>query len=230
MHRNRGLTITEVVIMIAILVVGIALLLPVLGLFGRKRSRPPHYSQLRVIHTGLVLYAQGNNGHYVGIASDGVTIDPAVSLTAQGRVQKLIDENYFTIEYARSYAENQTGTTSFAMLKIDVVQEENTIAKSIRNSEWNDTTNAQSIVTSDRAIPNGKSYKHIKSVHTNPRAGKSDWRGGVAWNDNHVTYETTTILPTKYNTTSHTPDNLFATDNLHHGDDAFMVWTGSDEI
>lgn len=221
---------TEIVIVLAILVVGIALLLPVLGLFGRKRFHGYAGTQLRGIHTGLVLYAQGNNSHYVGVLADGETIDPAAGLTAQGRVQKLIDENYFTLEYARSYAENQTGTTSFAMLKIDMSPDGKTIAKSIRNSEWNDTSNAESIVASDRAIPNGSSYKHIKSVHTNPRTGKSDWRGGVAWNDNHVTHETTTILPTKYSTTTHAADNLFDTSNLDHGDDALMVWHETDDI
>ena len=188
-------------------------------------------TQLRGIHSGLVLFAQGNNSHYPGLMSDGETIDPAVGITTQGRVQKLIDDNYFTIEYARSPSENQTGLTSYAMLKIDVNPDGMTIPKSTRNSEWHDTTNTEGIVLSDRAVNNGQSFTHIKSIHTQPKPGVTDWRGTVAWNDNHTTFEQKNILPTKYGDAQHDADNLFTHSGSPNTDnDAFMVWHGTDDL
>lgn len=237
MHRNRALTVTEVVILLAIIVIGLGLLLPMLAmLVGRGGSRHhggrqmQNSTQLRGIHSGLVLFAQGNNSHYPGIMADGETIDPSVGLTTQDRVQKLIDDNYFTIEYARSPNEVQTGVTSYAMLKIDVNIDGKTIAKSIRNSEWHDTTNTEGIVLSDRAINNGSAFSHIKSVHTTPAYESTDWKGSVGWNDNHVTFESTLNHATVYGSSVHAADNLFTTSDLENGDDAFMVWRGRDGL
>lgn len=235
MRRTAGLTLLEMFVVFAVMVLLIAILLPALGSARRGARATRNPPQLRGIHTGLVLYAQGNNSHYPGVMSDGANIDPAVGLTTQGRTQILIDQNYFSIEYARSISEVQTGTTSYAMLKIDSTPNSSTIAKSIRNSEWNDTFNTDAVIVSDRAVPNGETYEFIRSIHTKPKPGKSDWRGGVAWNDNHVSFESTFNHITKYGTkksgtASHTADHLFATSNVDHGDDAFMVWHGSDGL
>lgn len=248
--HHAAFMLTDMLIIMGILAVIVAMILPVLASTRSPTSgtaaiasltspssgrhvtarRMQNSTQLRGIHAGLVLYAQGNNGHYVGVKSDGKTIDSMVGLTAQGRVQKLIEDNYFTIEYTRSPSESQTGTTSYAMLKIDANPDGKTIEKSIRNSEWYDTANTNAVVVSDRAVPVNGSYTHIRSIHTSPSPGQSNWRGSVAWNDNHVTFEDTFNLSTQYGTTFHTFDNLFATSDPNNGDDAFMVWHGSDGL
>lgn len=230
MHRHQALSITEVVVMLAILVVGVGLLLP--ALFGRSCGgrQMQNSTQIRGIHSGLVLFAQGNNSHYPGIMADGETIDPSIGLTTQGRVHRLIEDNYFTLEYARSPSEVQTGTSSYALLKVDANPEGKTITKSIRNSEWNDTTNTDAAVISDRAVNNGSTYTHIKSIHTTPASNTTDWQGSIGWNDNHVTFESTFNQTTKYSETTHAADNLFSTSDLENGDDAFIVWHGTDGL
>lgn len=235
-HKRHiaALTLIEVVFIISVLgllILIIAIMLPAFGAARRSARAMPNSTQLRGIHSGLVLYAQTNNGHYPGIMSDGEIIDPAVGLTAQGRTQILIEQNYFTLEYARSPSESQTGTTSFAMLKIDWMPGSSTITKSIRNSEWNDTTNGKAVVLSDRVVDNGGSYQYIKSIHTKPSPGTTDWRGKIGWNDNHVTFEATSIVASEYGKTAHIADSLFATsDDPENGNDAFMVWHGTDNL
>lgn len=228
-RRNAAFTIAELTILIVCLITLTVLLLGVFGPMyfddGRKKMarQMQNSTQVRGIHSGMVLFAQGNNGHYPGVTSDGKSINLAVGLTTQGRVQKLIDDNYITLEYARSPAEAQTGTTSYAMLKIDY-NPDGTIPETQRNKEWYDTSNTEASVISDRAIvtPGGKV---IYSIHS-----KTDWRGSVGWNDNHVTFERTSTHPTKYDTTPHAVDDLFTTDSINAGDDAFMVWTDTDTL
>lgn len=187
-------------------------------------------SQLRVISISMVLFSQGNNDQYPGVMPDGLTVDPAVGLTAQGRIQKLINEKYLTLEATRSTHEKQTGTTSYAMLQINCLPDQKTIAPGGRNLEWRDNNNSKAPILSDRAISNSTSDPSIiKSIHTNPPTGQSDWRGTVVWNDIHLTFEATSILTTRYGNADHPADNLFASPGVaEHGDDAMMVWTGTD--
>jgi len=202
-------------------------------------------TRLRGIQTGLVIYSQGNNGYYVGLASDGRTASGswvAGQFTAVGRMQKLIDDNYFPVQYARSPSESQTGTTSYALLHID-----NNGASSPqpitsdRNDEWKDTINTAAVVISDRYVPLttdpafGSVPASGKSIHTHPSSG-IDWRGSVGWNDNHVTFESTLNFSTKYGSTSNDTgaDNLFAgpvgTSTATAGSDALMVWEGTNDL
>lgn len=235
MRRATGGSITEVVVIISVLVLAVAFLLPLLSARSHRGPAPQmqNSTQVRGIHTGLVLYAQGNNGWYPGLMSDGQTIDPTTGLTVEGRIQKLINENYFIEEYARSPAEKQKGITSYALLQIDTTPDGTRANQSVRHQEWKDTTNSEAVIISDRAIDNGGSFTHIKSVHTpKTKSGVSDWRGSVAWNDNHVTFESTHTLSTKYNDVSHANDHLFInqTGDAHTGSDAFMVYSGTNEL
>ncbi len=235
MRRNEGVTAVEVFLLLAILVLAIALLLPALGNARRTARKFQNSTPVRGIHSGLVLYAQSNNGYYPGIHKDGVTIDPSAGLTVEGRIQKLIDENYFTAEYARSPSEAQTGTTSYALLQVNVnadVPDNQALPQTGRNREWRDTANTQAVVVADRAIDNGGSFAHIKSIHVKPSPGTTDWRGSVGWNDNHVTFESTHTLATKYGDVDHDQDHLFInqTGDAHTGSDAFMVHSGTSSL
>lgn len=232
MHRHSALTVVEILILICIVVLLVGILLPAFTAPRRGRHQMQNSTQVRGIHSGLVLYAQGNNGKYVGLNSDGITINQEVGLTVQGRIQKLIDDNYFTLEYVRSPHEVQTGTTSYALLQVNVNEDATAASEGGRNHEWKDTTNTLAPVISDRAVDNGKNFSHIKSIHTTPSAGTSDWRGSVGWNDNHVTFESTHILSTKYGEISHATDHLFQnqTGDAHTGSDAFMVYSSTGKL
>lgn len=229
----RGFSKIDLIVLIVVILLGILVWMTLMnhGPHGSGHRMMQNSTQIRAIHSGLVLYAQGNNSYFPGVMSDGITIDPAAGLTTQGRMQLLIDQNYFTKEYARSPSEEQTGTTSFAMLKVDVNPDQFTLAKSIRNSEWKDTTNIEAIVLSDRAVPVGGSYQQIQSIHPIGFWDKRKWQGSVGWNDNHVTIESTLNQTTEYGKTNHAVDNLFATSaDPDNGDDAFMVFHGTNGI
>src|SRR5690606_19349456 len=120
MSRYRAMTVIEVIIVLSFVIIVFAVMvLPMISNAKQRQQIRTEAFQIRGIHSVLVLHAQGNNGHYVGILSDGVTIDAAVGLTAQGRIQALIDQNYFTKEFALSPHEAQTGNTSYAMLQVN---------------------------------------------------------------------------------------------------------------
>ena len=93
-----------------------------------------------------------------------------------------------------------------------------------RNAEWRDSSNSEAVVVSDRAKANGNDGA-IKSVHTNPSTDKTEWRGSVGFNDNHVTFEATHVQPiTQYGDSEFTNDNLFDTNS------GSMVYEGVDVI
>jgi type II secretory pathway pseudopilin PulG len=220
-HR-RGFTLVEALVIVVLAVLIAAILLPV---FGRARRSARKFvstgDQTRGIHTALVLYAQGNGAYYPGFDKDGNVVD----LTVEYRFRELLEDNYFTGEYAISPSETlhpwtqgpvSTANYSYAMLQVDVP------VAGGRRVEWRETTNKLAPVLSDRAIPNGSGA--IKSLHTNPAPGVTEWRGSVAWNDDHVTFENVTSLTTQYGSTDNKNDDLFtaASDS-----DAWMIYTGS---
>ncbi len=233
MRRNKGISAIEVFMLLVILLVAIALLLPARSTSHRTNRSMANSTQMRGIHSGMVLYAQGNNLYYPGIEKNGVTVDPETGLTVEGRMRKLIRLKYFTEEYARSPSEVTSAITSYSMLQINRAgSTSNRVTKDGRNLEWRDTVNTQAVVVADRAINNGGHFDHIRSIHTNPQPDTTDWHGSVSWNDNHVTFESTHTLTTKYGNVDHKQDHLFInqTGDAHTGSDAFMVYSGTSSL
>src|SRR5690606_32243350 len=81
---------------------------------------------------------------------------------------------------------------------------------------------------SDRALSNGAGSA-FRSIHTQPMADTTDWRGNVGWNDGHVTFENTHTVRTRHGNTRTDRDNLFTGDNLsnarnNYNVDALMVY------
>ncbi len=219
---------------VAALVIGIVL--PAIS--HRPRSARPmqNSSQVRGIIQGCLLYAQGNNEYYPGLTSSGGSAIPAVAgnstyniFTVQANDQSvanrfaiLLNGNYFTPEYMRSPSETlnktapasggaiTTGHFSYAMLQIS-----GTAADAGRNSEWKATINPQAAVIGDRGQGGNlrQTSIHVKTT-TDPAIRPTDWRGEVGWNDNHVEFLSSAVLPTtKYGSVVNTNDNLFTNDN-----------------
>jgi prepilin-type N-terminal cleavage/methylation domain-containing protein len=166
------------------------------------------------------------------------------------RLAILLNGNYFTGDYAVSPVEQKNAWTSaftgfgtanysFSMLNISASEtgadpNYNTAASNTactqRRNEWQDTLNTSSILISDRAVG---AVATARSIHTTTA---SDWRGSVAYGDNHVNFETTSNLSnTKYaGGTTNSTDSLFQTSGTGDGNattgNALMVYEGDGTI
>ena len=244
MHNRKAFTLIELLVVISIIALLIGILLPALGAARRTARQMQNSTQVRGIHSALVLFSQGNNTYYPGSTTKGQNKTAVVSgetdpMSVQFRFATLLNDNYFTAEYMVSPSETkatavggETGLTttdngvdtevtySYAMLRISPVQTD-------AREEWRDTSNSEAVMLCDRAKNNdGTLGDAWKSVHTNPATGTTEWRGSVGWKDNHVTFEaTSTMAATQYYDTSNTSDELFpevgVTDT---DDDAVMVF------
>jgi len=226
--RKRAFTLIELLVVISIIALLIGILLPALGAARRTARQMQNSTQVRGIHSGLVLFAQGNNTYYPGIASNGTTQNNLTSF----KFQELLEDNYFTGEYIVSPSETKTewasGLPTTDNYSYSFIA---TGEAGQRRNEWRETSNSEAVVVSDRAIGNG-SGGAIKSVHTNPAVNTNEWRGSVGFNDNHVQFESDqTIDSVKNGSSTITNDNLFgeqADDNTVDNNDAVMAWSGSD--
>jgi len=222
----------ELVVVIAVLAVGIFLVLLLLPELSNNRRSPlsmQNSTQVRAIHSGLVLYAQDNNAYYPGFNSQGAlgqSVNGGSALTVENRLRMLLEANYMGPEYIISPYETKDAfdgkgmltkhNYSFALLALNGSGE--------RLKEWRETANSESVIVSDRAI----STKYgLRSVHQRESGEEGFWRGSVAWNDNHVTFELTEVLRTKYGETVNEFDNLFGAAG---NDDAAMACQGTDDL
>lgn len=152
----------------------------------------------------------------------------------EARYYLLLDGNYFTGDYPISPVDSKTGWTSgrvfssnysYSMLKIDdrdQTQAPGDEESDGRRREWQDTMNTQAVIMSDRNTGPGVDAQNtniqVLSVHTSK---EGQWKGSVVWNDNHVSFESSHILETKYSggepvidpITDEPNDNLFNEDD-----------------
>lgn len=178
-------------------------------------------TQLRGIHQGLVTYANSNKDYYVGLNPDGTMHD----LSVEYRFQFLIDNDFFTPEYAISPLENDSAVRtwdqqspftanhySYAMLQIP--------EEGGRRAEWRTTLNTQAIVISDR---NTGTKAKPSSIHSDPA---EPWAGSILWNDNIAYFENGgDTFETKYGGGElNEADRLFESPGT---DDALLIHTGN---
>lgn len=235
--KKRAFTLIELLVVISIIALLIGILLPALGAARRTARQMQNSTQVRGIHTGLVLFSQGNNTYYPGLTTLGTVTGINVGSDSddiQFRFEELLNDNYFTGEYAISPSETKdiwksghnviTSNYSYAMLAM-------VNSRGNRGNEWRDTSNSEAVIIGDRAKENASGGATIKSVHTNPSSTSSDeWRGSVGFNDNHVTFEAThNGLDTQYGDDSTDDDDLFSEDSGDELSNCVLIYQGSDQ-
>ena len=228
--KKRAFTLIELLVVISIIALLIGILLPALGAARRTARQMQNSTQVRGIHTGLVLFSQGNNTYYPGLTTLGAEMGDNTD-DVEFRFRELLEDNYFTGEYAISPSEALTiwksGTVTTANYSYAMLSMNDDNAAGNRRNEWRDTSNSEAVVLGDRVKLNGTDK--FKSVHTNPSSTTTnEWRGSVGFNDNHVTFEATHDgLDTQYGDDSHTNDNLFSVDTANS--DCVLIHGGSEE-
>ena len=242
MKRIRGFTLIELLVVISIIGLLIGILLPALGTARNTARQMQGSTQVRGIQQGMVIFAQGNNGRYPGMDSTGaqvtgiLTSTPNTGFSVQGRFRIMLANQLFPAAYLVSPSETQGKTIwdnsgsfgstdySFALLEIFT-------AGTQRVAEWQDTTNAEAIVVSDRVI-SGTTLTTYDSIHA-----QDGWRGSVAWNDNHVQFlsmPTAINISTRYGsgTLNNGNDNLFINETTGGatGSNALMIGAGTSTL
>lgn len=223
--RSCGKTLLELLTVLAVVIMLAAIALPAVVANGRGHPMMQSSSQLKGIHQSMFTYAQGNRSYFPGFNAQGELIDAS----PEYRFQVMLEGDYFQGRYMISPAETAatvwaTGPVtyenySYAMLRIGDANDDR-----FRRQEWRDTANSLAVVMSDRNTGFSGQYQ---SVWTNE---PGVWRGSVAWNDNHVTQETSPVMEnTQYGESSGvTDDNLFETgDGVYEGGGVAVVGDGA---
>ncbi|XAL99518.1 hypothetical protein OT109_18310 [Phycisphaeraceae bacterium D3-23] len=236
-----ALIITGVVGFFVILLL-IAILLPALGAARRTARRMQNSTQLRGMHQGMVTYANSNKNHFAGLDPMGNIIPNGIDTgnsgdgdTVEARYWIMLNSRAFTPAYTISPSEVgpitewssgavQSTNYSYAMLSIDGTPGATPWPADPliphRSREWSQSLNTQAIVLSDRNIGTNATTG-VQSIHTSK---PGEWKGSMLWNDNHVAFESTPVVMTRYgNGPTNNQDNLFEA----AGDaDAYMIHQG----
>ncbi|MEM9416083.1 MAG: hypothetical protein AAGA29_11510 [Planctomycetota bacterium] len=236
-----ALIVTGVVALVVIMLL-IAILLPALGAARRTAKRMQNSTQLRGIHQGMVTYANSNRDHFPGLDAMGNILPNGIDTgnsgdgdTVEARYWILLNNGFITPEYAISPSEVapmiewgagpvQSMNYSYALLSIDgspgASPGTGDPLVPHRWNEWAQSLNTQAVVGGDRNTGTNAT-SGVQSIHTSQ---PGEWKGSVLWNDNHVSFESTPVVATRYDSGAmNNQDNLFEA----AGDtDAYLIHQG----
>ncbi|MEM6394642.1 MAG: hypothetical protein AAF797_17895 [Planctomycetota bacterium] len=245
----RGFGLMELLVVLGVLVVLGSVALATTANNRRSARQATNSTQLRGIHQGCVIYAQGNRGHFPGLAGTGAVL-PGKDIPFRvrdgrhtaSRFALLLAANTFTPEYIINPADTDadlfemprgdqkdvqedlltTDHHSYATLNVDAPQG----VVNERIKEWSETLNTRAVVQGDRntGVDGGR---QVSSVWTEQDSG--DWRGTVVHNDNSTSFETTQVKDmTQYGAGEvNRGDSLFESEG---GADALLTFYLNDRL
>ena len=226
-HVSDRVTMVNVIVIVIVLVL-VGVLLPVVMSFRSHRSGPTgmkNTTQIRGITQSLITYADGNNTYYPGLNTKGEVLD----ITVENRYWLMLDQNYFTGDYAISPSESKrawtTGVVSSDHYSFSMLELEGDLGKEPdpgRGEEWRETISTQAIILSDRNTGTD-AHAGVQSIHRSSSSGY--WTGSIGRNDGSASFDSTHLQDTRYGKTGpvHIDDNLFEEAGA---DDAYMIYTG----
>lgn len=236
---RKAFTLIELLVVISIIALLIAILLPALGAARESVRKMQSSTQIRGIHQGFTIYAEGNKGFMPGMDTlspnidIATTDDNAVDTISGGgtrsgtrtttRFAIALEDDLFTAEYAISPAEtnadvqewdeNSTYDPTTDHITSYAASQLSTSSNDTamgRASEWRNTSNSAAIVLGDRATEMGN-FADPATYQSLWSDGKPNWSGSVLTNDNAVQFLFDREFEgTKYGSHTNTePDNLF---------------------
>lgn len=214
MSKKRAFTLIELLVVISIIALLIGILLPTLGAARKTALRMKSNARVRGILAACIQYSQSNQDNYPGLGKDLTTYSTDFDHAGR-RYQIMLDGQFFTAEYIVSPAETSktpnsslmsgtpTNHFSYAMLQIG-----DSSTDAGRRNEWSATLNSEAPAIYDRETA-AATGADARSIHSD-----TDWRGSVAYNDNHTTFETNNLISneTRFGNTASAAglDDLFA--------------------
>ena len=171
-----------------------------------------------------VLRASDNPGdRFPELAASDGAYEAGNSGNARYRLGAMVVEGFLPPEYTVSPSETNDQIRPWipgeAFDRVHISYALTRIGNGSNNSlgliqEWRDTANGQAVIASDRDTSGNDAGMLLprESIHT--EAGSEEWRGGVVWNDNHITFEDDEILDTTVaDRQTNIDDNLFSQDD-----------------
>ncbi len=210
------------------------------GLIGCGRAtsgkqRMVNGTQVRGVHSAMLIFSQGNNDFYPGLGPDGNAADAIPAGDNQYGAPKasnsdisivyalLIWGAYIPPDYpihpldadSKTPAPSPSGghTMTRANYSYALLQFGDDTGNEGRRGEWRGTNNSMAPLVADRSKIIDPSMK-FTGMHDGDDSGDpTKWNGHVGWNDNHVTFENSAVFaPGKLKfggTPNDKPDNLF---------------------
>ncbi len=217
--HHQAFSLVELIVVLAMIAFVAALVsLSNTRCYPDHRRQPQAATQLRGIHSSLVLYAQDHNGCYPGLDAAGEVQFADV----ETRLQSLLNNHYFTEDYLILPDDDKTplapgGTLTSANYSMALPM---IVLPGGRRAEWRETSNSQAPAVTDRNA--GSDCRNdARSIHADP---DGRWFWWVAFNDNHVEYRKSPRFDTELAGKAFKDDNLFCAEGPN---DAWMIYAGS---
>ena len=206
-ERTRsGFTLPELIVTVVLFVLVSAMLIPAMSHVRHMARVEQSNEHLRDLHQGIASPRRGDHQPLVNISpSDRYNFSLHRHLIRAGSMISPLDTDkaLATKDASGRYA---VTTANFSYAMLDITPRAKYPDARYRRGEWKgetafSTPSSQAAMLVDRSlaiVPPGDSLETTSLHVTTTTTDSLDWRGGVCWKDNHVTFELDGIMTTQY--------------------------------